>query len=112
MPFYQPIVLAKQLATLDLLSGGRLDVGFGLGWSEDEYDAVGVPFERRGARADEFLRCLTTIWRDDPVEFRGEFYVVPKSKVRPKPLQKPRPPITIGGYAKGVLRRAATLAHG
>ena len=112
MPFYQPIVLAKQLATLDIVSGGRLDVGLGLGWSEDEYDAVGVPFARRGVRADEFLRCLTAVWGDDPVEFRGEFYVVPRSKVLPKPLQKPRPPLTVGGYARDALRRAATLADG
>jgi probable F420-dependent oxidoreductase len=112
MPFYQPVVLAKQLATLDVVSGGRLSVGLGLGWSEDEYDAVGVPFERRGARADEFLRCLDAVWGDDPVEFRGEFYAVPKSKINPKPIQRPRPPITVGGYSKTVLRRAATLADG
>jgi probable F420-dependent oxidoreductase len=112
MPFYQPVVLAKQLATLDVVSGGRLNVGLGLGWSEDEYDATGVPFARRGARADEFLRCLTAVWGDDPVEFRGEFYAVPKSKINPKPIQRPRPPITVGGYSKTVLRRAATLADG
>jgi probable F420-dependent oxidoreductase len=112
MPFYQPVVLAKQLATLDVVSGGRLNVGLGLGWSTDEYDAVGVPFERRGARADEFLHCLTALWSDDPVEFRGEFYRVPKSRIAPKPVQRPRPPITIGGYSKTVLRRAATLADG
>jgi len=112
MPFYQPSVLAKQLATLDIVSGGRLDVGLGLGWSEDEYEAVGVRFERRGARADEFLRCLTALWADDPVEFRGEFYSVPPSRFGPKPLQRPRPPITVGGYAPSALRRAATLADG
>ena len=112
MPFYQPSVLAKQLATLDIVSGGRLDVGLGLGWSEDEYEAVGVRFERRGARADEFLRCLTALWGDDPVEFRGDFYSVPRSRFAPKPLQRPRPPITVGGYAPSALRRAATLADG
>ena len=112
MPFYQPIVLAKQLATLDVISRGRLNVGLGLGWSQDEYEAVSVPFRRRGARADEFLRCLTAIWSDDPVEFRGEFYFVPKSTIQPKPVQTPRPPITIGGYSKQVFRRAATLADG
>jgi len=69
MPYYTPILLAKQLATLDVVSGGRLDVGLGIGWSEDEYDAVGVPFRRRGRRADEFLRCLKAIWTDDVVEF-------------------------------------------
>ncbi len=112
MPYYTPIVLAKQLTTLDILSGGRLNVGLGVGWSEDEYDAVGVPFRHRGKRADEFLRCLRTIWTDDVVEFRGEFYRVPRAKVEPKPVQKPHPPITVGGYGPAMIRRAVTLADG
>lgn len=112
MPYYQPIVLAKQLATLDLVSGGRLDVGLGIGWSEDEYDAVGTPFRQRGRRADEFLRCLKTIWTAETAEFRGEFYRLPKSRIEPKPVQKPHPPITIGGYSPVVIRRAVTLADG
>ena len=113
MPYYSPILLAKQLATLDVVSGGRLDVGLGIGWSKDEYEASGVPFERRGRRADEFLRCLKAIWTQDVVEFAGEFYRVPKSKVEPKPVQKPHPPITIGGYAGvAVVRRAVTLGDG
>lgn len=112
MPFYTPVVLAKQLATLDVVSGGRLDVGLGIGWSMDEYAAVGVPYERRGKRADEFLRCLKTIWTEDVVEFHGEFYHVPKSRVEPKPVQKPHPPITIGGYGSTVVHRAVTLGDG
>jgi probable F420-dependent oxidoreductase len=112
MPYYTPILLAKQLATLDVVSGGRLDVGLGIGWSEDEYDAVGVPFRRRGRRADEFLRCLKAIWTDDVVEFAGEFYQVPRSKIEPKPVQKPHPPITIGGYSPVVITRAVTLGDG
>ena len=112
MPFYQPVVLAKQLATLDVLSGGRLDVGLGLGWSQDEYEAVGVPFKHRGRRADEFLRCLDAIWTQDVTEFHGEFYNVPRSRVEPKPVQKPRPPITIGGYGSTVVKRAVELGDG
>ncbi len=112
MPYYTPIVLAKQLTTLDILSGGRLNVGLGIGWSEDEYDAVGVPFRHRGKRADEFLRCLRAIWTDDVVEFRGEFYRVPRAKVEPKPAQKPHPPITVGGYGPAMIRRAVSLADG
>jgi probable F420-dependent oxidoreductase len=113
MPYYSPILLAKQLATLDVMSGGRLDVGLGIGWSKDEYEASGVPFEHRGRRADEFLRCLKAIWTDDVVEFSGEFYRVPRSRIAPKPLQKPHPPITIGGYAgPAVVRRAVTLGDG
>ena len=108
MPYYTPIMLAKQLATLDIVSGGRLDVGLGLGWSKDEFDAVGVPHQGRGKRADEFLRCLKTIWTEDPVEFKGEFYSVPRARVEPRPVQRPHPPITIGGYGPTVIRRAVT----
>jgi len=112
MPFYPPVLLAKQLATLDIVSGGRLDVGLGIGWSIDEYEAVGVPYARRGKRADEFLRCLKAAWTDDVVEFHGEFYSVPRCRVAPKPVQKPHPPITIGGYGSTVVRRAVTLGDG
>ena len=112
MPYFTPVVLAKQLATLDRVSGGRLDVGLGVGWSRDEYEAVGVPFSGRGRRADEFLRCLRAIWTEDPVEFRGEFYRVPRASVRPRPVQVPHPPITVGGYGPDAVRRAVTLADG
>jgi probable F420-dependent oxidoreductase len=112
MPLYQPIVLAKQLATLDVLSAGRLDVGLGLGWSSDEWEAAGTSMDRRGARADEFLRCLKAVWMQDPVEFGGEFYRVPRAHVAPRPVQRPHPPLLLGGYHEAVLRRAATLADG
>jgi probable F420-dependent oxidoreductase len=112
MPFYTPVVLAKQLAWLDQVSGGRLDVGLGLGWSQDEYEAVGVPFRQRGRRGDEFLRCLKAVWTQDPVEFEGEFYRVPRARVEPRPRQTPHPPITVGGYSPVVVQRAVTLADG
>jgi probable F420-dependent oxidoreductase len=112
MPFYQPLVLAKQLATLDVMSAGRLDVGVGIGWSLDEFEAAGVPTDRRGARADEFMKALTAAWGDDPVEFAGEFYRIPRSYVRPKPVQRPRPRLLVGGYSESVLRRAAALGDG
>jgi probable F420-dependent oxidoreductase len=112
MPYYTPVMLAKQLATLDRVSGGRLDVGLGVGWSKDEYDAVGVSYEKRGRRADEFLACLKAIWTEDPVEFRGEFYRVPRAFVRPRPVQSPHPPITVGGYGSAAVRRAVTYGDG
>jgi probable F420-dependent oxidoreductase len=112
LPLYQPVVLAKQLATLDVLASGRLDVGVGLGWSRDEYEAAGASWARRGARADEFLRVLKAVWTEDPVEFAGEFYRVPRARVAPRPVQRPRPPLLVGGYHPDVLRRAATLGDG
>lgn len=99
MPFQPPAVLAKQAVTLDVLSGGRLDLGLGLGWVPEEFEAVGVPFERRGARAEEYLACLRALWSADPVEFEGEFYRVPPSSALPKPVQAPHPPVWLGGAA-------------
>jgi probable F420-dependent oxidoreductase len=110
--YVPPVVLAKQLATLDLVSDGRLDVGLSLGWSQDEYEVCGVPFQERGARLDEYLRCIHALWGDDPVEFSGRFYSVPRASFLPKPRQRPRPPILIGGYAAATVRRAATLGDG
>lgn len=112
MPYYSPIIMAKALATLDLVSSGRLHVGLGVGWSKDEFEAVGVPFSQRGKRGDEFIECLKAIWTQEEVEFRGQFYNVPRSKIGPKPIQKPHPPITVGGYGSAAVRRAAALADG
>jgi probable F420-dependent oxidoreductase len=112
MPYYNPVILARQLTTLDILSEGRLRVGFGQGWSKDEHDAVGTSMKHRGDRADEFLKVLRTIWTTDPAEFHGKYFQLPQSIIQPKPLQKPHPPIYLGGFAPGVLKRAATLTDG
>ena len=111
-PYYAPIVLAKALTTVDVLSGGRLDVGIGLGWSAQEFAAVGVPMERRGARAEEFVACLKAIWTQPEVEFHGEFYDVPLSRVEPKPVQSPYPPLLMGGGAEAALKRIGRIADG
>jgi alkanesulfonate monooxygenase SsuD/methylene tetrahydromethanopterin reductase-like flavin-dependent oxidoreductase (luciferase family) len=105
-------VLAKQLATVDVLSEGRLDVGLGLGWLAPELEAVGMSTARRGARGEDFLRCLRAIWTDDVVEHDGEFYRVPRSRVDPKPVQRPHPPVLFGGTAEAALRRIGRLADG
>src|SRR5437763_4761893 len=76
LPFYAPLVLGKQLTSLDHVSGGRLDAGLGLGWSVEEFAAAGTPYERRGRRAEEFVAALKAIWTQDPVEFHGEFYEI------------------------------------
>jgi probable F420-dependent oxidoreductase len=111
-PFTPPAVLAKALTSLDVLCDGRLTVGLGMGWLPQEYAAAGVPFERRGARMDEYLRCLSALWTQDPVEFTGEFYTVPRSHVSPPPVQRPHPPVLLGGAAAPALRRAGRLAQG
>ena len=112
LPYYAPVVLAKLLTTIDHLSGGRLDAGLGIGWSPDEFAAVGVPQARRGARAEDYLRCLRTIWTDAVVEYEGDFYRVPRSRVDPKPVQQPHPPVLLGGAAELALRRAGRVAAG
>jgi probable F420-dependent oxidoreductase len=111
-PYYAPIVLAKALTTVDVLSDGRLDVGLGLGWSAQEFEAVGVPMERRGPRAEEFVACLKAIWTQPEVEFHGEFYDVPLSRVEPKPVQSPYPPLLMGGGAEAALKRIGRIADG
>ena len=112
MPFFSPVLLAKQLTTVDILSGGRLDAGLGLGWMREEFAASGVPYERRGARAEEFIHVLRALWTQEITEFSGSFYQVPPSRMDPKPLQAPHPPILLGGAAEPSLRRAGRLADG
>jgi probable F420-dependent oxidoreductase len=111
-PFFSPILLAKQFSTLDVLSKGRLDAGVGLGWAVEEFQASGVPIERRGARTEEFVECLKQIWTEDVVSFSGRFYQVPPSEVRPKPVQRPHPPILMGGGTDRALRRIGRIADG
>ncbi|HKQ08107.1 MAG TPA: LLM class F420-dependent oxidoreductase [Blastocatellia bacterium] len=110
--YHTPIQLARRLATLDLLSKGRALVGFGVGWSRDEFQAAGTPFERRGARADEFLEALLALWTKDPVAFDGNYYHIPESKVGPKPVQKPHPPIYIAGFGPYTFERAVKYGQG
>jgi probable F420-dependent oxidoreductase len=111
-PFVPPVYLAKQAATLDVLSGGRLDLGLGGGWSPVEFTASGVTEARRGARAEEYLEVLRTLWADEVSEFAGQFYTVPPSRMAPKPVQLPGPPVLLGGSAASALRRAGRAAAG
>jgi len=112
LPFYPPVVLAKQLSTLDILCHGRLDVGLGLGWSDEEYAGVGVSKRGQARRAEEFIRLLRTLWTDEVVAHDGEFYHVPPTRMDPKPVQRQGPPILLGGGAPTALRRAGRLADG
>jgi probable F420-dependent oxidoreductase len=112
MLFHNPVILGRQFATLDVLSQGRCICGLGIGWSKDEYMASNIPFEHRGARANEFVQALTRIWTDDVVEFKGKYYNIPSSKIGPKPIQKPRIPIYLGGFSPNTFSRIAKYADG
>jgi probable F420-dependent oxidoreductase len=112
LPWYTPVLLARQLTTLDILSGGRLKVGFGIGWSPDEYEAAGAAWQERGKRADELIQALKKIWTTDPVEFQGKYYRIPKSIIGPKPVQKPHPPIYMAAYTPSAMKRVAAEANG
>jgi probable F420-dependent oxidoreductase len=112
MLFHNPVVLARRFATLDVLSHGRAIVGLGIGWSKDEYEVSGVPFKHRGERANEFLQLLKRIWTDEVVEFKGQFYSIPASKIGPKPVQKPHPLILLGGFSPNTFSRIVNYADG
>lgn len=112
MPFYNPVVLARQLTALDVLSRGRLTVGLGLGWSEDEFEATGSSASGRGQLADEFLQVLKVIWTQSPAHHQGPLYRLPASHLDLKPVQKPHPPILLAAYTPGSMRRVADQAQG
>lgn len=107
-----PALLARTLTTIDQLSGGRLDVGIGLGWSRDEYAAAGVPWEGRGARLDETLDVLKAMWTGEPVAHNGKLWRVPESVVDVKPAQRPHPPILLAAFTPQGLARIAEKADG
>ena len=112
LPQHQPLILAKELATLDVLSGGRLMIGIGVGWSEEEYQALGVPFRERGARADEYLAAMRTIWGEEKPAFHGQFVSFQGVQAYPHPVQQPTPPIITGGRAPAAIRRTIEQASG
>jgi len=112
LPWYNPALLARQLTALDVLSNGRLRVGFGVGWMKDEFEAVGISMSDRGKRTDEALEVLKAIWTTDPVEFDGTYYTIPTSVIRPKPIQEPHPPIYLAASTPRGLARVARYADG
>ena len=112
MLFHNPVVLARRFATLDILSEGRAITGLGIGWSRDEYQISNISMENRGKRADEYIQLLKKIWTDDVVEFKGEFYNIPASKIGPKPLQVPHLPIYMGAFSPKAFGRVVKYADG
>ncbi|MCH8190287.1 MAG: LLM class flavin-dependent oxidoreductase [Chloroflexi bacterium] len=112
LPYRDPILLAKMVSTLDFLSGGRLIVSVAVGHTQREFDILGVPYDKRGAITDEYLRAMKELWTSDNPTFSGEHVQFHDVTFEPKPVQKPHPPIWIGGNARPVIRRAAALADG
>src|SRR5207245_3935852 len=112
MPHHNPVLLAKALATLDLVSGGRLIAGFAGGYVEAEFRALGVAFKERGAITDEYLQAIRVLWTEEVPRFAGRFAAFDGIRFEPKPRQRPHPPIAIGGRSPRALRRAARFASG
>jgi len=112
LPQRNPLVLAKELATLDHLSDGRVELGIGVGWLKEEFDALGVPWERRGRRNDEYVEALRMIWSGSHVEYHGEFVDFEPLTCTPRPAQGANIPILVGGDTDVAIRRAARLADG
>jgi probable F420-dependent oxidoreductase len=105
MLFHNPVVLARRFASLDIFSQGRSIAGFGIGWSKDEFQVSNVPFNNKGKRADEYVKVLKKIWTEENVEFKGQYYSIPQSKIGPKPVQKPHIPIYLGGFSPNSIKR-------
>jgi probable F420-dependent oxidoreductase len=107
-----PVVMAKMLTSIDALSEGRLIVGVGVGWWKEELEMLGAPFHARGRQADEALRVFKALWTEDDPRFEGEFFRVRDVGFAPKPVQRPHPPIWVGGDSPGAFRRAVALGDG
>ncbi len=112
LPEHNPVVVAKQAASLDRLSGGRLTLGVGVGWSREEFAALGVPFEHRAARTAEYVAAMRALWRDDVASFDGKFVGFDSIRVNPKPVRDRRIPVVVGGNGYVALRRAAAWGDG
>jgi probable F420-dependent oxidoreductase len=111
-PFASPLLMAKQAATIDVLSGGRLDLGLGIGWLEQEFTGSGASMKGRGPRTEEYVAALRTLWSGSRTRFRGEHYEIPAGRQEPLPVQKPGPPVILGGMSRPAMERAGRIADG
>ncbi|MGI8926458.1 MAG: LLM class F420-dependent oxidoreductase [Tepidiformaceae bacterium] len=112
VPQRNPVYTAKEVATVDWLSGGRVDFGVGIGWLREEFAALGVPWERRGARTRAYLEVMRRLWTEQTASYDGEFYRLESARQDPKPVQQPHPPIHFGGESDAALRRVADIGQG
>jgi len=112
LPQRHPLYVAKEVATLDVLSNGRVILGIGIGWLEEEFNALGVPFEERAGRTAETVRAMRSLWKDEAEPFQGKYFRWDKLESHPKPVQKPGVPIVVGGHTELAARRAARYGDG
>ncbi len=112
VPQRNPVYTAKQVVDLDNLSGGRVDFGIGVGWLREEFDVLNLPFDDRGARTDEYIQVMRSLWTEEVSSFTGDHYDLPACRMYPKPIQRPHPPIHVGGESNAALRRAARYGDG
>jgi probable F420-dependent oxidoreductase len=112
VPQRNPVYTAKEVATVDWLSGGRFDLGIGVGWLAEVFAALAVPFDRRGSRCRAYIDVMKSLWTDPISEYSGEFYKLAPTRQYPKPVQRPHPPIHFGGESDAALRRVADLGQG
>ena len=112
LPQFEPLILAKQLATLDVSLSGRLIFGVGVGWSEHEYEVLRIPYHDRGRRADDYLKAIKAVWTEEHPVYKGRFVSFDHLQAFPQPIQKPYPPIVIGDNSPGTFRRAAAIGNG
>ncbi|MGH7860097.1 MAG: LLM class F420-dependent oxidoreductase, partial [Candidatus Binatia bacterium] len=112
LPQRNPLVLAKELASVDVVSGGRLVFGIGVGYLKPEFDALGIPFDRKGRRTDEYLEAILALWTKEKPAYRGELVRFAGIDAQPRPVQKPHPPIVVGGQTPAAFRRAVARGNG
>lgn len=112
LPYRNPVVLAKTISTLDVLSGGRVILGVGVGWLKDEFNALGIPYEERGLITDECIEILKALWTSEEPSFKGRYYKFSEIKFLPRPIQKPHPPIWVGGNSQRAIERAVNAGNG
>lgn len=112
LPQRHPLYVAKEMATLDVLSKGRAILGVGIGWLEEEFEAVGIPFKQRAKRTEESIQAIRSLWKTAPEPFNGRFFKWGPVESQPKPIQQPGVPIVVGGHSEGAVRRAARLGDG
>ncbi len=112
LPFYHPVRLAEDGAVLDILSGGRYEFQFGLGYRPEEFGAYGMEMKQRSRRADEMLEIIRRLWEGETVTFKGKYFSCDNATLTPRPVQQPRPPMIVGGFAPNAIKRAARMADG